>query len=254
MTSSESASSWPAGPTAPVTDGSLIDRALRWNELFGTWPEEVRAQLAAQARLRRYGRRTQVLAHDRQARELLCVVSGCLEVGCVDAEGRKFVYGLMRPGHVAPLVRLLEDAPLPYDYHAHEDSVILHLACEAVLEVLDSQPQLWREVARLALQRQRFSLACLHERVLGGIPQRLVVTLLRLAALYGNSEPEGLALRVRLSQHDLAAILGVSRQTINREMGELIAQGVLEATYNRIVIKDLERLQAMARALSTPVA
>lgn len=250
MTLSESVPSWPDDlpiPATAVTDGGLINRALRWNELFGPWPDEVRARLAAQARLRRYGRRTQVLAHDRQARELLCVVSGCLEVGCVDADGRKFVHGLLGPGHIAPLVRLLEDVPLPYDYHAHEDSVIVHLGCEVVLEVLGSQPSLWREVARLALQRQRYSLATLHERALGGIAQRLVVTLLRLAAFYGNSEPEGLALRVRLSQHDLAAMLGVSRQTINREMGELIAQGVLEATYNRIVIKDLERLQALAR-------
>jgi CRP/FNR family cyclic AMP-dependent transcriptional regulator len=237
----------PQGASPAVTDSSLIERALRWSELFSSWPEEVRARLAGLARLRRYGRRTQVLAHDRRARELLCVVSGCLEVGCVDAEGHKFVHGLLGPGHIAPLVRLLEDAPLPYDYHAHEDSVIVHLSCEAVLEVLDSQPSLWREVAGLALQRQRYSLATAHERALGDIAQRLVVTLLRLAALYGHSEPEGLALRVRLSQHDLAAMLGVSRQTINREMGELIAQGVLEATYNRIVIKDLERLQALAR-------
>ena len=143
MTFSDSVPSWPDDlPVAAtaVTDGGLINRALRWNELFGPWPEEVRARLAAQARLRRYGRRTQVLAHDRQARELLCVVSGCLEVGCVDAEGRKFVHGLLGPGHIAPLVRLLEDVPLPYDYHAHEASVIVHLSCEVVLEVLGRHP------------------------------------------------------------------------------------------------------------------
>ena len=88
-----------------------------------------------------------------------------------------------------------------------------------VLEVLGSQPSLWREVARLALQRQRYSLATLHERALGGIPQRLVVTLVRLAAFYGNSEPEGLALRVRLSQHDLAAMLAKSLP------GKVVAEG-----------------------------
>jgi len=252
MTPSETDPSFIAGdaePSPSSTDSGLISRALRWSELFGSWSAEARSTLAGQGRLRRYNRRTQVMAHDRLARELLVVVSGCLEVGCVDAEGRKFVHGLLGPGQIAPLVRLLEDTPLPYDYHAHEDAVIVHLACDAVLGVLEKQPQLWREVAQLALQRQRYSLAALHERVLSGIPQRLAVTLLRLASFYGHSEPDGLALRVRLSQHDLAAMLGVSRQTINRELGDLIEQGVLDASYNRVVIKDLQRLQLIAQVV-----
>lgn len=227
----------------PGSELELIERSLRWNELFSPWPDEARRRLAKEARLRTYHRRTQVLAHDRHARDLLAVVSGCLEVGCGDAEGRKYVHGLLGPGHLAPLVRLLEDQPLPYNYHAHEDSVIVHVACDAVLSVLAEQPQLWREVARLGLRRQRHSLQALHEQVLSSIPQRLVVTLLRLVDFYGVAESEGLALRVRLSQHDLAAMLGVSRQTINRELGLLIEQGILDATYNRIIVKDLVRLK-----------
>lgn len=232
-------------PISAGTDRELIDRALRWSELFRSWPDEARARLVAGAWLRRYSRLEQVLAHNRQARELMAVVSGCLEVGCVDADGRKFVHGLLGPGHVAGVVRLLEDEPLPYSYQAHEDAVIVHLGCDDVLAVLEAQPQLWREVAHLGLLRQRYSLSSLHERVLNGIPQRLAAKLLRLADFYGYSEPEGLVLRVRLSQHDLAAMLGVSRQTINRELGALIEQGIIDARYNCIVIKDLRRLQGL---------
>lgn len=229
------------------TDRELIDRTLRWNELFRHWPDEARVRLVREARLRAYDRRTQVLAHDRQAREMLAVASGCLEVGCVDAEGRRYLHGLLGAGHIAAVVRLLDDEPLPYHYHAHEDSVIVHLACSSVLSVLAEHPQLWREVARMGLQRHRYSLQTLHEKALNGIPQRLVVTLLRLADYYGVTDSEGLALGVRLSQHDLAAMLGVSRQTINRELGLLIEQGILDASYSRIVIKDLARLKALVQ-------
>lgn len=236
-----------SGPTrsVPGTERELIDRTLRWNELFCHWPDEARGRLVNHARLRVYDRRTQVLAHDRQAREMLAVASGCLEVGCIDAEGRKYLHGLLGAGHIAAVVRLLDDEPLPYQYHAHEDSVIVHLACDVVLAVLAEYPQLWREVARMGLQRQRYSLQSLHERVLSTIPQRLVVTLVRLAEYYGVSESGGVALGVRLSQHDLAAMLGVSRQTINRELGVLIEQGILDASYNRIVIRDPVRLKGL---------
>lgn len=231
----------------PVTgaERDLIDRTLRWNELFCHWPDEARGRLVKDARLRAYDRRTQVLAHDRHAREMLAVASGFMEVGCVDAEGRRYLHGLLGAGHIAAVVRLLEDEPLPYQYHAHEDSVIVHLTCDTVLAVLAEQPQLWREVARMGLQRHRYSLQALHDKVLNSIPQRLVVTLLRLAEYYGVSESGGVALGVRLSQHDLAAMLGVSRQTINRELGVLIEQGILDVSYNRIVIRDPLRLKGL---------
>lgn len=40
-------------------------------------------------------------------------------------------------------------------------------------------------------------------------------------------------------------MLGVSRQTINRELGVLIEQGILDASYNRIVIRDPVRLKGL---------
>lgn len=224
----------------------LIERALRWNELFSRWPDARRAELMKSARLERYSRRTQVLAHDRHRRELLVVVTGCLEFSSMSASGRKYLNALLGPGHVVPLVRLLEDVPLPFDIHAHEDSVIVHLPSDAVLAVLDAEPLLWRDVARLALQRQRLSIAMLGGQVLGSVRRRVALALLNLAGLYGTQEDERLDLRVRLSQHDLATMLGLSRQTINKELGALVDAGVIGLTYKRVAILDTDQLRRIA--------
>jgi CRP-like cAMP-binding protein len=202
------------------------------------------------ARLERYGRRTQVLAHDRHRRELLVVVSGCLEISSMSSHGRKYVNALLGPGQVAPLVRLLEDVPLPYDYHAHEDSVIVHLPCDAVIAVLDAEPVLWRDVAKLGLQRQRLSIVLLQNQMLNSIHGRVAATLMSLVHFYsGQSQPtpegDGLPL-VRLSQNDLAAMLGLSRQTINKELGRLVDEGAIDMRYKRIRIVDARRLARIA--------
>ena len=198
------------------------------------------------ARLERYSRRTQVLAHDRHRRELLAVVSGCLEISSMSALGRKYVNALLGPGQVAPLVRLLEDVPLAYDYHAHEDSVIIHLPSDAVLAVLDAEPVLWRAVAKLGLQRQRLSVAVLQDQMLGSVRRRVAATLVSLTGLYGAQEDDGLNLRVRLSQNDLAAMLALSRQTINKELGWLLQERVIDLSYKRITIIDAEKLRRIA--------
>lgn len=206
------------------------------------------------ARMERYSRRTQVLAHDRHRRELLVVVSGCLEISSMSPLGRKYVNALLGPGQVAPLVRLLEDVPLPYDYHAHEDSVIVHLPSDAVIAVLDAEPVLWRDVAKLGLQRQRLSILLLQNQMLNSVQGRVAATLMSLVHFYnGQAQGQGQATEegdagplLRLSQNDLAAMLGLSRQTINKELGRLVEEGAIDMRYKRIRIVDAERLARIA--------
>ena len=203
------------------------------------------------ARMERYSRRTQVLAHDRHRRELLVVVSGCLEISSMSSHGRKYVNALLGPGQVAPLVRLLEDVPLPYDYHAHEDSVIVHLPSDAVIAVLDAEPVLWRDVAKLGLQRQRLSIVLLQNQMLNSIHGRVAATLMSLVHFYsgqgpGAAEGDDAFPMVRLSQNDLASMLGLSRQTINKELGRLVEEGAIDMRYKRIRIVDAERLAGIA--------
>lgn len=198
------------------------------------------------ARLVRYRRRTQVLASDRRKRELLAVVSGCLEISNMNPQGRKYVNALLGPGQVAPLVRLLSDVPLPYDYHAHEDSVIVHLPSDAVIALLDAEPVLWRDVAKLALQRQRLSVMLLQGQMLNSVRARVAATLTSVIRFYGMQVKAAASLPVRLSQNDLAAMLGLSRQTINKELGRLVAEGVIDMSYKRIRIVDPERLTLIA--------
>ncbi|WPG37067.1 MULTISPECIES: Crp/Fnr family transcriptional regulator [Variovorax] len=198
------------------------------------------------ARLVRYRRRTQVLASDRRKRELLAVVSGCLEISNMNPQGRKYVNALLGPGQVAPLVRLLADVPLPYDYHAHEDSVIVHLPSDAVIALLDAEPVLWRDVAKLALQRQRLSVMLLQGQMLNSVRARVAATLTSVIHFYGMQVKAAASLPVRLSQNDLAAMLGLSRQTINKELGRLVAEGVIDMSYKRIRIVDPERLMLIA--------
>jgi CRP/FNR family cyclic AMP-dependent transcriptional regulator len=226
-----------------------VARALRLNHLFGTWPEALLGDLMRAARLERYTRRTQVLAHDRHKRELLAVVSGCLEISATSPRGRKYINALLGPGQVGALVRLLADVPAPYDYHAHEDSVIVHLPCDAVLAALDAEPLLWREIAKLGLERQRVSIALLQSQMLAPVRGRVAATLLSLAEIYGAQSQGVCDLRVRLSQHDLAGMLSLSRQTINKALGQLVEEGVIEPSYKRIIIVDSEALRRIATTL-----
>ncbi len=233
-------------PPAPVDQLALIQRALRCCALFRDWPELAVDRIARIARLERYERRTQVMAQDRQRREVLVVVSGCMEVSGMNAAGAKFMLSMHGPGDVVALVRLLKDVPMVYDYHAREDTVLVHLPSDALRAILDDSPLLWKDVALLALKRQHESIVLMQRRALGRPQQSLAETLVKLAGWLGQPIDGGPAISLRLSQGELATMLSVSRQTMNKELRLLAQQGMVTADYGQLTILDLAALRRMA--------
>lgn len=223
---------------------ALVERALRWSELFGSWSDQHIAALAAIGRVQRYERQAQLLADDLLRRELLVVVSGCLEVNVFSGTGKRFVRALVGAGAVMGVVRLLDVTPASFNYSAHEDTVIVHLPSDGVLKILDADPVLWRRVAMFMMARQLDSLASLQDLATGSLQKRTASMLVTLARMHGAESESGVVLNLRLSQDDLAAMLGVSRQSMNRELRLLHDAGLIEGDhYSRITISNLQALQ-----------
>lgn len=87
--------------------------------------------------------------------------------------------------------------------------------------------------------------------MLNSIHGRVAATLMSLVHFYsgqgpGAAEGDDAFPMVRLSQNDLASMLGLSRQTINKELGRLVEEGAIDMRYKRIRIVDAERLARIA--------
>lgn len=224
---------------------ALIQQGLRGTPLFASWPDLVIDRIARIARLAHYARGEEVMPKDRMRRELKLVVSGCLVVFGLNAGGAKFMLSLIGPGEIVGLVRLIKQGGRVYDYQAHEDSVVIHLPSDELEALIDQTPVLWKDVAYLAMERQRDSIVTMQRNALGGVPQRLAEVLLQ-AARFTGVRVEGGGLRLRLSQNDLANMVSVSRQTINKELGLLVQQHFVQTSYGQLTILDMPGLRRIA--------
>lgn len=244
----------PPTPTSSDTQ-ALIQKGLRRCSLFAPWPDLVLDRIARIARLAHYPRAAEVMSEDRMRRELKVVVSGCLAVSGVNSGGSKFMLSLIGPGDIVGLVRLLKQRGRLYDYQAHEATVLIHLPSDALEAVLDQTPALWKDVALRTMERQRDSIIAMQRRALGGVPQRLAEVLVQVARLTGQRAGEdkgrtgdAKALRLRLSQSDLAHMVSVSRQTVNKEVGVLVGQGIVQVDYGQLTVLDMPALRRIAEA------
>ncbi len=231
-------------PAATARDAELCVRAIFSAKPIDNWPADALRRLAAASRVRRYRRGARMVSGGEPLRSALLIASGDVEVSFSSAEGRQFTYALGVSGAIFGLLPLLDGQGMPHDLNALDAVTAVAIPFSAIRAELTARPALWESLALDMAWRFRNLFSIVHGHVLDPAPVRLANVLLRLAQTEGQAVPEGVAIRVRLSQARLGELVGVTRQTAMQLVHELEARGLLTWRYGRAVVRDLPGLQA----------
>lgn len=175
---------------------------------------------------------------------LFGVVSGLLRVSVVAPSGREAVITVLEPGHWFGEVSLLVGNVRVYDTYAAEHSEIAVVAAADFHRLIAAEPALHMAFTRLVCLRLRQALAWIDDAILMPLPVRLARRLLSLQAPGAIGNASALA----VSQEDLAFMLGVSRQSVNRQLKLWEDDGTLRVNYRRIELLDHRQLRRHATA------
>jgi CRP/FNR family transcriptional regulator len=158
---------------------------------------------------------------------------GVVKISTLTNDGKEIILALLRPGEVFGEESVLEDAPRDHMAEAYEDALICVITRQDFMGILQAHPEMAFKVTKLV----GFRLRTLRNRVEGllfkGAPARLAQTLLDLARDHGVKDAEGILLPLKLSQQDLANLIGVTRESVNLAlppvptMGETDSRGGL---------------------------
>ncbi|MFD0857299.1 Crp/Fnr family transcriptional regulator [Actinomadura adrarensis] len=125
----------------------------------------------------------------------------------------------------------------------------LDVGAEDLLRFVDEH-RLWVVMYRAAVRRRRQA----DERALLArldVKSRLARSLLELANEVGDQVEEGWSIEVALSQEDLAARIGASRDALASELRRFRQAGFLSTGRQRIVLQDIEALRRVAHLEGT---
>jgi CRP/FNR family cyclic AMP-dependent transcriptional regulator len=169
---------------------------------------------------------------------LFGVLAGTLRVSVVSAGGREAVIALLEPGHWFGEVSLFVGAERVYDTCALDDSEIAVVPAADFHQLVAARPDVHLALTRLVCFRLRHALAWIDDAILMPLPVRLAHRLLALDTGSGA---------LAVSQEELAFMLGVSRQSINRQLGLWQDQGLVRTSYGRIELLDTAELARLTR-------
>lgn len=172
------------------------------------------------------------------------VLSGCLRVSTSSKEGEEFVYALLGAGSFFGLAYILVEGTIGVSARAYGATEVAAIDGERFVTLLDHTPGLWRHVAALLCRRLSIAMMAIRDISSAPLSQRLVRRLVGQAISHGLGANARVELRV--TQSDLAVMLGASRSKVNAELKRLEAHGLIEVGYRVIALRELARLHALA--------
>jgi len=228
--------------------GSFAVDALRSCRLFADTSGESLAAISRTLRSRRF-RRGEVLFHEGDPGDsLFIVVSGSIKVFLPSDQGDEAILATLGPGDSLGELSLLDGVPRSASAIAIEPVEALMLPRGQFLGLLAADAGLRDAVlGHLAAELRRLTthVADLHFLDLTG---RLAARLVRLAEERGERLPDG-SVRVDPppTQGDLASMVGATRQSVNKLLGEFAQEGLVRLEPDAIVIPSLDALTARSR-------
>ncbi len=179
-----------------------------------------------------------VVPYQADCKEILIVLAGALEASWVSASGARVIGEYIQPDSVINIIPALDRKGSLCDLYARGTVRLYHIPREAMLDLFEQQPALMRGFFELICSRNRELNKRFRFSRLADFSARVAERLLSLAERYGNAVDSGVQIGLKLSQDDLAALLGVSRQSINKELRAFAERGWIEIRYGQITIVD----------------
>jgi CRP-like cAMP-binding protein len=155
------------------------------------------------------------------------VALGRARVTMAGESGREVVLATLRSGDFFGELSLFDGRPRTASVTASEEVTALVLSRESFLAHLKLHPQTALNIAAELSRRLRRADQTIFELALEDVESRLVRTLERLAKEDGELTVDGLVLRRRPTQQELANMVGSCRETVSRTFSSMIRRGLI---------------------------
>jgi CRP/FNR family cyclic AMP-dependent transcriptional regulator len=223
---------------------ALVCSALRACPLFVGLSEERLAETATVMTPRRYARHATIFQQGDPGADLFLVTGGVVKIVQYSREGEEAIIGEVHPGETFGELVLIDGAARSATAVAATDCETLRLPRRVFVHLLESDPVFRQGVlAALAreLRRATYNLAELHFLTM---PRLLASRLASLAKASAPGATKNVPLSRPYSQTELGQMVGVTRQSVNRALSELEAEGLLRVRRTHIEVLDVGALEA----------
>jgi CRP/FNR family transcriptional regulator, dissimilatory nitrate respiration regulator len=172
---------------------------------------------------------------------LYTVISGSIKLSIGHFRNQEKVIDLIGRGQCFGEIPMFLQSPCPSTAQAIEASYLLSVRCDTLMEVLDHNCVLAGKMLAGVCHRMHTLIKDIENCHLRSSAQRLASFLMQHRP---DTHARHYDVKLPGSKHDVAGILGLSRETFSRTLHQLEEESIIRVTGAMIRILDVERLHA----------
>ena len=210
---------------------------LRQVSIFGHLDQSVLIDLARRMTVRRWSGGAIIVGEHEMDTSLYVLYAGRARVALFGENGREMTLSTLRAGDFFGEMSLIDGKPRSANVLASDDCILLVLDRDAFHQHLMQYPGTALALLEAMVQRLRQSDAVIANLALHDVNSRLVRTLLALAEENGEDHADGIMIRYRPTQQDLANMVGTCRETVSRALSSMARRGLVVSRGRTLLLR-----------------
>lgn len=243
-----------ACPTTPAAEncvGCSFAPLHVWQEM----PPEFMTSLTERKTVRRLKRGSYLFHQGDPCDAVFRLLSGVLLLRKGDHEGNSLVVRMVRPGSTLGYRALIRGEVHSVSAHCATEAVVCHIPARVARWAFEQNRALERDfVANLVRDIDQVEDQALNMLTLC-VRDRVLVLLHQMAEHFGRRDGAALCIDTPVSKSDMAAMLGIARESMSRCIRLIEEQGLLVFHHEGVVAPSADRFEdAVATILGTSPA
>ncbi len=209
---------------------------LKKVSLFENMPAEELERVAALLTPKDTPKDSQIVAQDEPGDALFIIARGRVKVVLYGDNGREVILTILKAGEFFGEMSLVDDMPRSANVIASEDSTVLILKRDQFAEQVRLSPTMGLKIMAELSKRLRRADEIIGNLATLDVYGRVAHIMIELAKKDGEEVEEGILIRERPTQQDIASMIGTSRETVSRVLSEFQKRGFVEMRGREILL------------------
>lgn len=189
-----------------------------------------------------------ILSPDDPPDRIHIVKRGKVRVYRVTPDGKQLTLDIYDKGTILGDMRLLGQDRVPEAYAESIDAaVICTITPDELRRLIERHPTIGVNIITFLSRRLQEAERELEAMAYQRVGQRLARKLIDLAQRFGVETVRGTLIQARLTQQELAEMIGTTRETLAHTLSDFRRRDLLDMAHHQVVIRDAERLAEVAQ-------
>jgi CRP-like cAMP-binding protein len=217
--------------------------------LFRDLPPEHLERLAKLLHRKTFPAGASLITVEQPGEVVYIILSGTVKIHVEQSDGADVILAFGGPGDIEGEMSLLENVDRSANVVTQEATTVLWMDRARFRECLQALPGMTFNLVRILSGRLRLANARIQALCALDVQGRLARQIMAFAQQYGQAAPDGaIHIPLRLTQSDLASLVGASRERVNQIMASYKQRNFLSVDRNhRITVRNPDALARQYR-------